>query len=376
MKRSELQRLWPLCLACAVSVTAFSQADNDGSPAVRSSEAAKTAAEAIRMLDKARQSSEAELGRRANEAPEVKRLGELADRVQKNPPKQDDAEQARQAESESRLRDAMSRVSPEGKALLAQSAAAPALRAPVESGSGTTKASPLSGNTPGPKPQPLKSITLDAPAGPQVRRTIIDANSSFFDSRAGFGVFVDDVVVDHPDFHLTGDELEVYMNKEEPAKAGTAADPKAPTAGQLAAEGAAQNTPAQGNTGGDSSIKQAIARGRRVLINKMSAKGVPQIGVGREAVYFGSNGDMILRGWPQIQEGKNLTVATEASTYFVIKANGQFQAMGGRAQTRIIQDDKKNGNGQNDAAPGAATTTAGTPAPVLKPAPTKPGNAQ
>ena len=124
------------------------------------------------------------------------------------------------------------------------------------------------------------------------------------------------------------------------------------------------------------SLRRAhFARGRRVLINKVSAKGIPQTGVGREAVYFGSNGDMILRGWPQIQEGKNLTVAIEASTYFIIKANGQFQAMGGRAQTRIIQDEKKTGPGQ---AGGAVTApaTPGNPSPVLQPAPTQPGTAQ
>jgi hypothetical protein len=34
-------------------------------------------------------------------------------------------------------------------------------------------------------------------------------------------------------------------------------------------------------------------------------------------------------------------VATEPTTYFIIKANGNFQALGGRAQTRIVQEDEK-----------------------------------
>jgi hypothetical protein len=50
---------------------------------------------------------------------------------------------------------------------------------------------------------------------------------------------------------------------------------------------------------------------------------------------------MILRGWPQIQKGNNITVAAEPGTYFVIKANGNFQAFGGRAQTRIVQEPAK-----------------------------------
>jgi lipopolysaccharide export system protein LptA len=211
--------------------------------------------------------------------------------------------------------------------------------------------------------------------------TVITAGSSFFDSKEGFGVFVDDVVLDHPEFHMTSDELEIYMNKEEPKEeadkdkgvnegkdgsAKSAAPAPGPTAGELAQQGAAVDSskgpaPSERKVGGN--IKTAIAKGRKVFINKLSAEGEPQTGIGREAVYDGATGDMILRGWPQIQKGRNLTVATEPSTYFKIMANGNFQALGGRAQTRIIQEDEKK------AAPPPPGTGSATPAIPAPPAP-------
>jgi hypothetical protein len=324
-------------------------------------DAITSAAEAKRVLEQARANRETEATRSADAAATSKRMDAVAQRVKDSGATQPSfAEQQKDAESRKRLSDAMSRVGPEGKAILAQSGAAPSLRAPDDSNAPTkpagTKASPLTSSGPGPKPQPLKATPL-APTEKQPSRTVIDAGSSFFDSKAGFGVFVDDVVLNHPEFHLTADELEIYMNKDESDKdadkdgdgkaaPGASSAPKGPTAGELAQDGAATSTPGKGEpapserkVGGN--IKTAIAKGRKVLITKMSLEGIMQTGLGREAVYDGATGDMTLRGWPQIQKGPNLTVATEPSTYFIIKANGNFQALGGRAQTRIVQEDEK-----------------------------------
>lgn len=368
-----MTHLWPVCLALISAPLVHGQGSKNLPSSVKPADAAKVAAETARVLEMAKENSAKEASRSAVAETSVKKMEALAEKaLESGSAKPSFAEKNRQAESQQRLKAAMSRVSPEGKTLLAQSGTAPSLRAPSE-GPSAAKASPLSTDSPGPKPQPLKATPLVAAEKP-LARTVIDAGSSFFDSKAGFGVFVDDVVLDHPEFHLTSDELEVYMNKEEPADAPKAAAPgkspvvlKGPTAGELFADGAADAkstgpAPSERKTGGN--IKTAIAKGRKVLINKMSAKGEPQTGIGREAVYDGATGDMILRGWPQIQEGKNLTVATEPSTYFVIKANGNFQALGGRAQTRIIQQEEKK------APPPPASTSAASPVP---PAPA-PGN--
>ncbi len=380
MKRSDFFRTWLLCLVLGSTPVVHGQGTKN-LPFFNS----KTAADTAKIIEKARADRAAEAARSAQIAEPLKRMDAVVDQARNSgPPQPSFAEQAKDAESRKRLEDAMSRVSPEGRAILAQNAAVPNLRAPDDSGisagsgpsSAGTKSSPLSSNGPGPKPQPLKATPLATTEKP-ARYTVINAGSAFFDSKAGFGVFVDDVVLDHPEFHLTSDELEVYMNKDE-SKEGNSADgagagqaPGGPTAGQLAEQGAANSVPNKGEPApserkANGNIKQAIAKGRKVLVTKLSPEGEPQTGIGREAVYDGATGDMILRGWPQIQKGTSLQVATEPTTYFIIKANGQFYAQGGRSQTRIVQDEQK----KEPPPPSGASPS---PAPVPPPPGTGPG---
>jgi lipopolysaccharide export system protein LptA len=386
MKRSDLYRIWPLGLVLACATLAHGQTAKSPSKAAPSN-AQTTAAEAARVLAKTKADRAAAATRIAEAAKSSKRMDAVTQRAKEaGIPKPSFAEQQKDSDTRKRLTDAMSRVGPEGKAILAQSDSSPSLRAPEDTNSPTrpagTKASPLASDGPGPKPQPLKPTPLTTPDKAPAR-TIIDAGSSFFDSRAGFGVFVDDVVLNHPEFHLTADELEIYMNKEEkPAEeGGTGADkdkpgaatPTAggPTAGQLAQDGAATTTPAKGEpapserkVGGN--IKTAIAKGKKVLITKMSAEGVMQTGLGREAVYDGATGDVVLRGWPQIQKGENLQVATEPGTYFIIKQNGNFESGGGRSQTRIVQESDKKAPLPPPANPAPPTAGPSPAAPASK----------
>jgi lipopolysaccharide export system protein LptA len=375
MRRSDLYRVWPLSLLLASASLVHGQAPRN-LPAVNSGNASKSA-EAARVLERAKSNRQADSARFAEGAAAARRLqAEAAKAKAERAAQPSYAERTNAASSEKRLQDAMSRVSPEGKAILTQSGAAPTLRAPSDSlGTGSsaksqTKASPLSTDGPGPKPQPLKPTPLVSPVKQPVP-TVIVSESSFFDSREGFGVFVGDVVLDHPEFHLTSDELEVYMHKEQ--KPAESADPNAPptppalppgpTAGQLAEKGAATDTtkgPAPSERKMNDNLKKAIAKGRKVVINKLSPEGDPQIGTGQEAEYDGDSGDVILRGMPQIQNGRNLQVAIDPTTYFVIKRDGRFSHHGGRAQTRIIQEDEK-----KKAAPPASGTSPAAPAPVI-----------
>ena len=369
------------CCLLAAASQAVAQTGRNNFPAPRSKEAVKTAQEAAKVLEQAKASGLADLQRKVQEQPQAQRMEALVEKARQSGATEPTyADQARAAESSAQLDAAMDRLSPEGKALLAQSNTSPAMRAPEDApvARSAVKASPLSSNTGGPKPLPLKPTPVAETPKVPAAETVITAGSVFFDSRQGFGVYVDTVVVNHPQFHLTCDELQVYMNKEEEGEKGadgkTAAappPPKAlPTAGELAASGAAEKSADAADKdkeAGNSSLKRAIAKGRKVLINKMSDKGEPQTGIGREADYDGKTGDIILRGWPQIQEGRNLTVATEPSTYFLIKANGQFQTFGGRSQTRLIQeDDKKGAKGAGLTGPTTVPTAPGAaPAPVL-----------
>jgi lipopolysaccharide export system protein LptA len=374
------------CCVLAAASQALGQAGRNGFPTARPREAVKTVQEAAKVLEQAKAGGVADLQRRAQEIPKAERVESLLTQAQANGATQPSyAEKTQAAENGARLDSAMNRLSPEGKVLLAQSNASPTMRAPDEAPVARTavKASPLTTPGGGPKPQPLKATPLvEKPKAPP-QETVINAESSFFDSREGFGVFVENVVVNHPQFHLTCDELQVFMNKEEQekgpdgkpiAKEATPPPAKQPTASELLASGAADKPASASDkkeAGGNSSLNRAIAKGRRVVINKMSDKGEPQTGIGREADYDGKTGDIILRGWPQIQEGRNLTVAKSPSTYFLIKSNGQFKSFG-PAETRLInEDDKKGPKGApaspNGASIGVATPVApgGGPAPVM-----------
>lgn len=236
---------------------------------------------------------------------------------------------AKREESQRRLQDAMSHVSPEGQKILDQirSPLGPPLppellsaelRVPKPGNDkGAAGSAPLASGSQRTGPQPLNA-GAPVPTKQSLSGAVVDAGNGFFDSKTGFGVFVDDVVLDHPNFHLTADQLEIYMLPEDPAK------------GAL---------PGKNGVGGN--LKTAIAKGRKIIITKQTANGEVETGCGREAVYDGVTGDMLLRGWPQMQKGNNLTVATEPATYFIIKADGRFVAAGGRAQTRIVQASDK-----------------------------------
>jgi lipopolysaccharide export system protein LptA len=222
--------------------------------------------------------------------------------------------QARDDASQKRLLEAMSRVQPEGREFLAlnQKSSNDSLPAAAPS--------PLFSGGSGPKPQllPTTPMTREQNAA---SRTEIRSGSSFFDSKNGFGVFVDDVELNHPAFKLTADELEVYMVSQQ--------TPKPPI-------GAAQRD-------SDRKVKKAFAKGRKVVILKSSADGRPQTGIGREAEYDGATGDIILRGWPRVQVGDDVSEAVEAGTYFVLKADGNYKAQGGRVRTNIVQGQEKAG---------------------------------
>ncbi|QIF02055.1 LptA/OstA family protein [Roseimicrobium sp. ORNL1] len=369
------------CCVLAAASQALGQAGRNGFPTARPRDGVKASQEAARVLEQAKAGNMAELQRRAQELPQAERAESLLAQAQANgATKPSYAEKTQAAENSARLDSAMNRVSPEGKALLAQSNASPAMRAPDEAPVARTavKASPLTTAGGGPKPQPLKPTPLAEKPKTPPQETVINSESSFFDSRQGFGVFVENVVVKDPRFHLTCDELQVFMKKEPQekgpdgkpiAKEATPPPAKQPTAGELLASGAADKPASASDKkdaegAGNSSLDRAIAKGRRVVINKMSDKGELQTGVGREADYDGKTGDMILRGWPQIQEGRNLTVATSPSTYFLIKANGQFKSFGPN-EVRLINEDEK--KGPKGASVGAATPVApgGGPAPTL-----------
>ncbi len=284
-----------------------------------------------------------------------------------------------QAAGEKRIAEALQDLTPEGKALLAQAAA---------SASGAPRAVAAEAGSPGgdgPRPKPLTPESLKAPEPekPQ-QKTVITSDDMYFDSAKSIAIFLGNVVVDSPQFHITSDKFEAHMRKQEKDKDGTkpAAGGTAPAGGKPAS---AKPAPAKPDVtvlavtapatlpGGaaaagakppyhDDTIEAAIATGRKVVIIKHNPDGKVQIGQSRYSYYDGDTGDITLKENPQVQDGDNLHTASEPTTVMVMTQSGALHTTG-RSTTNLVQ-------AKQETAPAPGTTAPpGTSAPGTVPAP-------
>lgn len=179
---------------------------------------------------------------------------------------------------------------------------------------------------PGPQPQPVR----EAPFGPKSTADVVrvDADGSgFFDADENKATFTDNVRVVHPSFNLTADQLEVYL---EDSKTGPEGDnqPDALASSIVATESSADSD--------DMGIRLAIARGRRVIIHRLSDEGELMVGTCRHATFDGRTREMTLRDWPQVQKGVNLIRAVEQSAVIVLTEDGQVRTQG-RVRTELTR---------------------------------------
>lgn len=211
-----------------------------------------------------------------------------------------------------KLKQVMSTASPEAKILIAQSNNAAASTAPPASRVVPKEEVSIT-DVANAKPKPLRPTSLepeDKKAAKNV--TVITASgAAFFDSKESIGVFTEDVVVKDPRFNITCDVLEVFMKKQKPEGAAAPA-----------------NAAADAGTMQDADIDRAIAKGRKVVIQKLNEEGKLQIGICRHATYEASTGDIILRDFPQVQSESRSATATDRSTVITLKNNGQFEVKG------------------------------------------------
>lgn len=319
----------------------------------------KAMQETGRMLRQAQSNARSEAARQiADRVADGGRLGQLASeaRTKLAAPPGDEGRKLIGAVDQ-KLEPALRDAAPEGRAIIAQSAVAPPTRAPDASapkGGARSKGASEGGTTEGKKgkaaePQPS---TID----------ILSEGAVYLDSAQALAIFTDDVVLDHPQFHMTSDKLEVYFIKgsdekpaaEKAAEGGKPPGPDAPPKAQPV-DGPAPQT-------GDAKLKQAIATGKKVVVRKLDENGEPQIGICRHLTYMGDSGDVILREMPQVQRGNNVIIARDSSTYMVLRQNGELKVHG-PADTRIQQKPdavgkpKASAPAPSDAAPGAVTLT-------------------
>ncbi|MBL9144818.1 MAG: hypothetical protein JNM99_14150 [Verrucomicrobiaceae bacterium] len=213
---------------------------------------------------------------------------------------------------------------------------------------------------PAPAPEPIKPASIVPPATPKAKQpTTIDCDSVDMDLKNSVFTYTNNVVVNGPQFHLTTDgTFTVYMRKEK--------KPKAKDAAATASNSAQQPETALSDQPGDANnLDHATAVGKEVVIVKTDAEGKSKIGKCRNAYYDGKTGDMILRDWPQVQDGENVIIAAEASTVMTLTKDGKF-GVKGRTRTELAGSDKSK-KSKGDASSNAPASGGGisipTPAP-------------
>ncbi len=320
----------------------------------------KALLETGRVISEAQTSARTESARQTSDrAADKGRLDQLAAEAQRKLSKSsDNSDRALVEAADQKLAPSLRSAAPEGRAIIAQSAASPVMRAPdPDAPTGTA-----------PPKKPPGTNAVDGKKGKKADAPPSDINirsegAVYIDSVQALAIFTDDVVLDHPTFHMTSDKLEVYFVKE-PSQ--NAAPVKAVPVSKGVGPAVLKAQPAESSAApqsGDAKLKQAIGTGRKVIVRKLDERGEPQIGICRHLTYIGESGDVILREMPQVQRGNNVIIARDPSTYMVMKQNGELKVHG-PAETKIQQKPDAAGK---PAGPALAPSGAVPGTPILTP---------
>jgi lipopolysaccharide export system protein LptA len=188
---------------------------------------------------------------------------------------------------------------------------------------GAASATPAPEGSPARATKPGKSGLPGAAAKQQGPTEITCTKEATFDNRSRRAVFTGSVKVKDPQFTISCERLTAVL-RDSAAKKGADDRP------------GAQN-PAGQQAGG---LERAIAEGNVVIIqDKPGENGGPTkhyIGKGERAEYDAATGDVVLTGWPQVQQGINTQVATEAATVMTLNRDGRMKTQGG--SKTVIQE--------------------------------------
>ncbi len=167
--------------------------------------------------------------------------------------------------------------------------------------------------------------------------TEITSKEATFDQRKHLAIFLQEVVVVHPEFTMTCDKLTAFLKHADapnaaPDPALAPAKPGGPAAG-------AKSTGKGGKADGGG-LERAIAEGNVVITqDKVEADGnvVHNVGRGKKAIYEAASGDIVLSGMPEVSHGFNSLVATAESTVITMNREGQTSKADGPSKT-VIKD--------------------------------------
>ncbi|MDF1850974.1 MAG: LptA/OstA family protein [Verrucomicrobiales bacterium] len=134
----------------------------------------------------------------------------------------------------------------------------------------------------------------------------INARESIMDSKRGVLTFLGNVVVDHPDYDLKCEKLEIQLTGSVGAPSGGGSE--------------------------DAAIKRAIATGGMVEIKRVGEGGKVQVALARKADYDALKQEFILSGGPPyIQDGNNYVKTNSQDSRIVMRGNGTYEILGSDA---------------------------------------------
>jgi len=183
-----------------------------------------------------------------------------------------------------------------------------------------------------PEPVPLSKQFQKGPNGayPSADRKHMEilAKESTMDNTKGVLYFTGNVFIDHPEFEIKCDKLEI----------------------QLAEGVGMEGSEASGQS--DSNFKRAIASGGMVEIKRIAKdeKGRPktQIAIARIADYNATTKDIVLSGGPPyIQDGDRFVKTNSEDSKIIMRGNGLYEVTGSTNRVQIvIPIENKGGQGK------------------------------
>lgn len=177
------------------------------------------------------------------------------------------------------------------------------------------------------------------------------SGSAYMDLAKNTLIFLNDVHLQHPQFELWCDELQIYLKKkpkeipeEEPdASTEESAEGDEEDEGVTIVDGTdmveskeeemAEEETVEGEELAEApdtmgGIEIAVALGEQVLIKKLDQEGKSQAAQCQRAIFYADDGDVILQLQPNLQMGNNLIQSTSKDTQIFLLKNGRHRVVG------------------------------------------------
>jgi lipopolysaccharide export system protein LptA len=175
------------------------------------------------------------------------------------------------------------------------------------------------------------------------RDTYITSDDVEFNQKTSVVTYRNNVFIDHIDFKIYCDELEVHLHEKITESMDQSSNPDSKVKvnknkiDPISAVAVKNNSKKQ-----DQSIRKAYARGRLVKIEKVTVYGELQTGLCRNAIYDAAKQEIIMSDYPQIRTNQFIQKATSATTKMIIQQSGHYYVEGQSTSTLVAKPSVQN----------------------------------